>query len=75
MAVGSRHFGHPAISSLIRVKIYDFALYMDRKQVRGLQTQLAALFTFSKRPADPCPMDATAAGNSFLDAGKAGEQS
>ena len=75
MAVGSRHFGHPAISSLIRVKIYDFALYMDRKQVRGLQTQLAALSTFSKHPADPCPMHATAAGNSSVDAGKAGEQS
>ena len=34
MAVGSRHFGHPAISSLIRVKIYDFAMYMDGGQVR-----------------------------------------
>ncbi len=35
MAVGSRHFGHPAISSLIRVKIYDFAMYMDGGQVRN----------------------------------------
>ena len=34
MAVGSRHFGHPAISSLIKVKIYDFAMYMDGKEVR-----------------------------------------
>ena len=75
MAVGSRHFGHPAISSLIRVKIYDFALYMDRKQVRGLQTQLAALSTFPRRPADPCPINATAAGNSSLYASQAGEQS
>ena len=31
--MGSRHFGHPAISSLIRVKIYDFAMYMNGKQV------------------------------------------
>lgn len=35
VAVGSRHFGHPAISSLIRVKIYDFAMYMDGKQVNS----------------------------------------
>ena len=48
--MGSRHFGHPAISSLIRVKVYDFALYMDRKQVGDLQTQLTALSTSSALP-------------------------
>ena len=31
--MGSRQWGHPAISSLLRVKIYDFALYMDGQQV------------------------------------------
>lgn len=31
--MGSRQWGHPAISSLLRVKIYDFAMYMDGKQV------------------------------------------
>ena len=34
--MGSRQWGHPAISSLLRVKIYDFAMYMDGKQVIGL---------------------------------------
>ena len=33
LTVGSRQWGHPAISSLLRVKIYDFALYMDGEQV------------------------------------------
>jgi hypothetical protein len=33
LSVGSRQWGHPAISSLLRVKIYDFALYMDGAQV------------------------------------------
>ncbi len=32
--MGSRQWGHPAISSLLRVKIYDFAMYMDGKQVK-----------------------------------------
>lgn len=34
VTVGSRQWGHPAISSLLRVKIYDFAMYMDGKQAR-----------------------------------------
>ncbi len=33
VSVGSRQWGHPAISSLLRVKIYDFAVYMDGAQV------------------------------------------
>lgn len=33
VTVGSRQWGHPAISSLLRVKIYDFAMYLDGKQV------------------------------------------
>ena len=36
LSVGSRQWGHPAISSLLRVKIYDFALYMDGEQVCAL---------------------------------------
>lgn len=33
VTVGSRQWGHPAISSLLRVKIYDFAMYMDGQDV------------------------------------------
>lgn len=33
VSVGSRQWGHPAISSLLRVKIYDFAVYMDGAKV------------------------------------------
>ena len=33
VSVGSRQWGHPAISSLLRVKIYDFAVYIDGAQV------------------------------------------
>lgn len=36
VTVGSRQWGHPAISSLLRVKIYDFAMYMDGKQVSAV---------------------------------------
>jgi hypothetical protein len=36
--VGSRQWGHPAISSLLRVKIYDFAMYMDGKEVCSFLT-------------------------------------
>ncbi|KAK9833568.1 hypothetical protein WJX81_006874 [Elliptochloris bilobata] len=37
VSVGSRQWGHPAISSLLRVKIYDFAVYMDGAQARQSQ--------------------------------------
>ena len=33
VSVGSRQWGHPAISSLLRVKIYDFAVYIDGAKV------------------------------------------
>lgn len=41
--MGSRQWGHPAISSLLRVKIYDFAMYMDGKEVHTLHLCFALL--------------------------------
>ena len=37
-AVGTRQWGHPAVSGFLRVRIYDFAVYMDDKQVRDCRT-------------------------------------
>ncbi len=41
VSVGSRQWGHPAISSLLRVKIYDFAVYIDGAQVPPRSARVA----------------------------------